>query len=146
MFPQTISIDNIVKDSDNSKMGKSFLFDFEKGDFVLKDGRLIETQDTQAIKMWIEKILRTEKFRFKVYEREDKREYGVTIKDLLVGQNLPGSFIEAEIKREVIETLIHHSKIQSISNLQIQRNDERLTIEFKVNLSGNSTFIQEVNI
>lgn len=133
-------------EEDSPKMGKSFLFDFKKGDFVLKDGRLVEAFDFQALIVWIEKILRTERYRYKVYAREDKNEYGVVLEDLIVGNNFPHAFVEAELKREISQALIKHPMIQSLSDWNIDKKNPVLKISFKVNLIDGNTFIHEASL
>ena len=56
MFPNStdITLDN---KSDTSSGTKSYLFDFTTGDFVVRDGKLIECDGIKSIKVWIEKIL-----------------------------------------------------------------------------------------
>ena len=60
MFPNStdITLDNKIQTLNGTK---SYLFDFENGDFVVRDGKLIECDGIDAIKVWIEKIPRTEK-------------------------------------------------------------------------------------
>ena len=65
-----ITFDGETKSSSGTK---SYLFDFDRGDFVVRDGKLIECDGIDAIKVWIEKILRTEKGRYPIY---DNTEYG----------------------------------------------------------------------
>ncbi len=138
--------DKATENKDLSETGKSFLFDFETGDFLLKDGRLVEVTGVEAIKSWIEKVLRTEKYRYKVYEREDKNEYGIILEDLIVGNNFPLSFIEAEVRREISQALTKHPKIQSLSDWNIEKNNPTLIISFKVNLIDGNSFAQEVKL
>lgn len=127
MLPKIAELEfNIEQTETVPKIGKSFLFDFEKGDFMRMDGKLVEVTGVEALKVWIHKTLRTEKFRFKVYEGT---EHGVTLEDLL-GSNLPQPFIEAEIKREVTESLTAHPFINSIENWQFTRIGSRMVINF----------------
>lgn len=143
MLPEISSIEiNTENTSKTTKPGKSFLFDFRSGDFVIKDGRLVKIDDIEALKVWIEKCLRTEKFRFKIYEDV---EYGVTLEDL-IGQTLPRQFVESELKREIREAIIKHPIVQDISNLAAEQDGSKLKINFKVNLVDGNTFDQEVNI
>ncbi|MCG8501408.1 MAG: DUF2634 domain-containing protein [Firmicutes bacterium] len=121
--------------------GKSFLFDFGAGDFVLQDGKLVEVTGSDALKMWIEKMLRTEKNRFEIYQDTD---YGVSIEDVIIGQRYEQSFIESEIKREISEALIKHPLVRRISNFSIKREDTRAVVGFTVTLSGDQSFQQEV--
>lgn len=137
------------KTTDNTdlpQMGKSFLFDFKTGDFVLKDGRLVEISGIEAVKVWIQKILKTEKYRYKVYEREDKNEYGIVLEDLIVGNNFPQSFVESELKREITGALTKHPMIKSLTDWKIEKKNPLLNISFKVNLLDGNNFTQEVNL
>jgi Protein of unknown function (DUF2634). len=120
-------------------IGKSFDFNFNTGEFVLEDGNVVETEDTEAVKVWVEKILRTERYQYKIYERDDDNEYGVTIEDL-IGGVYPKKFIEAELKREITEAVTRHPNISSISNLSTEQDGAKLDITFTINLtSGAST-------
>lgn len=140
MLPEIAELEytSSITNEDLPKTGKSFLFDFETGDFVLKDGKLIPVDGVDALRIWIEKVLRTEKLRFEIYSEE----YGVSLEDLIVGQNLPIKYIESEIKREVTEALLKNELITSVTDWQIKRKDSSLQISFTVN----NSFTQEVSI
>lgn len=151
MLPKiNTDIDNLIKDEkavNGQSFGKSFLFDFSTGDFVVKDGKVVEIEDIGALRIWIEKVLRTEKLKFEVYEREDRdNEYGVLIQKLIMGQKYPKNFIESEIKREINKVLTAHPLIKSLSNWEITKEDISLDIKFQVNSVYGNAFNQEVNI
>lgn len=121
-------------DEDIPTIGKSFLFDFKKGEFVMKDGKLVILEGIEALKMWITKVIRTEKFRFRIYENtgfEDDEQYGVLLEDL-IGSSFDREFIEAEIEREVTEALLLHEFIISVDEWQFERNSKKMTITFAV--------------
>lgn len=123
-----------LAEEDVPTIGKSFLFDFKKGDFVLKDGKLVVLEGIEALKMWIIKVIRTEKFRFRIYENtgfEDDEQYGVMLEDL-IGSNFDREFIEAEIEREVTEALLLHEYIISVDEWQFERNSKKMTVSFAV--------------
>ena len=63
MFPNSTDI-TINNETQILSGTKSYIFDFTTGDFVVRDGKLIECDGISAIKVWIEKILRTEKGRY----------------------------------------------------------------------------------
>ncbi len=111
------------------QQGRSFLFDFEGGDFVMKDGRLVEASDEEALSIWIEKLLRTEKGKHEIYTSS----YGVSLEDLIVGQNLPIEYIKSEIKREITEALMKNPQVMNISGWQLEKDNSCLTIFFNVN-------------
>lgn len=121
-------------EEDVPTIGKSFLYDFKKGEFVMKDGKLIVLEGIEALKMWIMKVIRTEKFRFRIYENteyEEDEQYGVTIEDL-IGSNFDREFIEAEIEREVTEALLLHEYIVSVDEWSFERTSKKLTVSFVV--------------
>lgn len=123
-----------LAEEDVPTIGKSFLFDFKKGDFVMKDGKLVVLEGIEALKMWIIKVIRTEKFRFRIYENtefENDEQYGVMLEDL-IGSNFDREFIEAEIEREVTEALLLHEYIISVDEWQFERNSKKMTVSFAV--------------
>ncbi|TCO69495.1 DUF2634 domain-containing protein [Marinisporobacter balticus] len=143
MFPDIANTEiDTQKSAETTNLGKSFLFDFDKGDFILQDGRLVNVEDIEALKVWIEKVLRTEKFRFEIYKNVD---YGVALEDL-IGQTLPRQFVESELKREIRESVIKHPMVSDISNLIAEQDGSKLKISFKVNLVDGNTVNTEVNI
>ena len=130
-----ITLDN---KSDASSGTKSYMFDFENGDFVVRDGKLIECDGIDAIKVWIEKILRTEKGRYPIY---DNTEYGCHLEDLIIGNSYTTEFIEAELKREIEDALKQNSRITSVTNFKISRNKNAITVtpEVVLNDEGRNT-------
>lgn len=138
--------DELVEE-DVPTIGKSFLFDFKKSDFVLKDGKLVVLEGIEALKMWIVKVIRTEKFRFRIYENtgfEDDEQYGVMLEDL-IGSNFDREFIEAEIEREVTEALLLHEYIVSVDEWQFEHNSKKMTVSFAVTTYG-ETLNMEVDL
>ena len=131
MFPRTQDLPDVTN-AETVMSGKSFLFDFTAGDFIIRDGKLVECKGIDAIKVWIEKILRTEKGRFRIYNDTD---YGCRIEDLLVGSNYPVEFIEAELKREIEDALKQNLNILSVSNFNIERSASRITVSMEVETS-----------
>lgn len=136
MFPET---NDISFSSTSDILGtRSYLYDFDTGDFVVRDGKLVECDGVEAVKVWIEKILRTEKGRFKIY---DDTEYGARLEDLIIGNSYSVAFIESELKREIEDALLQNPQIRSVTNIQITRGINTLTVELEVKLGdegGNS--------
>jgi hypothetical protein len=143
MFPE-LNINNLVQEETlrKTKQGKTFLYDFVKGDFVIKDGKLVEIEGIEAIKVWIEKILRTEKFKFEIYM---SNEYGTTIKQLVQGRKVPQFFLQSEVKREVEEALKKNVEIDRVEDFRTDQNMTTLIICFRVVLKSGDSFDQEVN-
>lgn len=133
MLPQQegfIEYDNKEIDNKTTIIGKSFLFDFETGDFVIKDGKPVEVNGFEALKMWIIKILKTPANKYDVYIKKD--EYGVEDLKELITSDLPFPFIKSEIERIIKETLTQNTAIKSIQNFQFERDKRLLTVSFDV--------------
>ena len=131
MFPNSTDI-AINNETQTSSGTKSYMFDFENGDFVVRDGKLIECDGINAIKVWIEKILRTEKGRYSIY---DNTEYGCHLEDLIIGNSYTAEFIEAELKREIEDALKQNPRITSVTNFNITRNTSAITVTLEVVLN-----------
>ena len=131
MFPNSTDI-AINNETQTSSGTKSYMFDFENGDFVVRDGKLIECDSIDAIKVWIEKILRTEKGRYPIY---DNTEYGCHLEDLIIGNSYTAEFIEAELKREIEDALKQNPQITSVTNFNITRNTNAITVTLEVVLN-----------
>ena len=127
MFPETSDISFLKSSASSGK--KSYLYDFTIGDFVVRDGKLVECDGLTAVKIWIEKILRTEKGHFEIY---DGTEYGCHLEDLIIGNTYTSAFIESELKREIEDALLQHPDITTVTDFNITRNTNTLTIEMKV--------------
>ncbi|GED64356.1 DUF2634 domain-containing protein [Lysinibacillus fusiformis] len=115
-------------ETDLPPLGKSFLYDFDKGDFVIRNGKMVAIHGLETLKQWIIKVLKTERFRFRIYKDEN---YGATLDDL-IGSSLPRAFIEAEIKREVTAALLEHTHIQEVQEWQFERDGKWMRIKFRV--------------
>lgn len=130
----------ITQINETSNSGKSFLFDFNKGDFVIKDGKFVEIEDVEVIKQWVNATLRTEKFKYFIYQ-----DHGVEIEDILEN-GLSGELLKIELFRTIKEALEVHEQIQSISNFNITQVGSVINITFTVNLTDGSSFGGEINV
>lgn len=117
--------------------GTSFLYDFEKGDFVYKNGAPVVVTGVEAIRVWIEKVIRTDKFKFDIY-KDGEENYGVYIEDLL-GSNFPKGFVESEMRRELTESILKNPYIEELIEWSFERDGSSLTINFTVVLFDGAT-------
>ena len=130
-FEPQINIGNTESTTETSTNGKSFLFSFEAGEFIIKDGQPQTATGIEGVKVWIQKILKTEKFKFKIYETGETNEYGVTLLDLIHG-DYPQEFIYAEVQREITEALLKNTEISNVTNFGFKRDKRTLLINFDV--------------
>jgi hypothetical protein len=118
----------------------TYLYDFKNKEFVVEDGKLIKTDD---IRVWIEKILRTQKERFKIYINTG---YGTEIEDLIIGHQYPVSFLNSELRREVEESLLTNPRIKSLINFETRQEGKELIIDFGVILNDDTRVVGTVAI
>jgi hypothetical protein len=138
IFPETSDLpQSATADTIKYGFGKSFLFDFNKGDFVLKDGKMTVTEDISALKVWIEKILRTKRDEYKIYENTP---YGSRFDDLVVGSTYPPAFIDSELRREVEDALTQNPQIITISDFAVDRLASNCEVSFTITLVSGLTF------
>ena len=123
MFPETNDSTVAKTETVASNGTKTYLFDFDKGDFVVRDGKLVVCDGVEAIRVWIEKIIRTEKSRYPIY---DDTEYGCHLEDLIIGNNYTVEFIE--------EALLQNPQISNVSGFQLTRDANSITVTLEVYL------------
>ena len=73
-------------------MKKTFDFDFGNGEFVMKDGNPIILSGINALKLWIQKCIRTQLYRYSIYK---DKQYGANIEDLVMGKSYNFDFAES---------------------------------------------------
>jgi len=129
LFPETQDLSVGSAGESTATAGRSFLFDFSTGEFVIQNGKLVECDGSDGVKVWIEKILRTEKDRFEIYVDTD---YGVHLEDLIVGTNYDQAFVQSELKREIEEALLTHPDITGISNFTAEKTETGIIISVEV--------------
>ena len=144
IFPVTTDLSGISAEGNRQRglPAKSFLFNFGKGDFVLLDGKMQVAEDIAALKVWIEKILRTKRDEYKIYEGTP---YGSRLDDLLIG-TYPTAFIDSELRREVEEALTQHPQIVTISEFEVDRSSSNCVISFVVTLASGVTFGEAIDL
>lgn len=109
---------------------KEPLFDFKKGEFVIINGTVRTVIGKNRLENKINKVLRTQKGKYKIYENTG---YGVNIKDLLVGKVYPAEFVKSEISREISEALLKDNDIVSIDNIVVSQVKEVLEVSITIN-------------
>lgn len=140
MFPEIDLNNRVINEEEilEENLGRTFLFDFKENDFILKDGKMIEVEGKEGIKIWVEKVIRTDKFKFNVYKSE-RDSFGTTIRDFALGRKIPTIFIESELKRELTEALKYHPMISDCVNWKVEHILADVKIKFTIILRDGDT-------
>jgi phage baseplate assembly protein W len=106
----------------------------------LKRNQIVgQTDDLDAIRQAVYKMLQTERFRHPIYSFD----YGHELKTL-IGSN--PTFMKSEVKRMLREAFMRDSRITSIEKVQITHENEDMIVEFTVVTQyGSFQATQEVN-
>ena len=119
---------------------KTFLIDFQKKKMLRSNGKLIKTSNERAVRMWIEKVLLTEKYKWNIYKSNGPNQYGMKYKSMLLGQRFPTPVLYSEFERELIETMKKNNQIVELKNINILLDKNVLKTNFTVVLKDFKEF------
>jgi len=111
----------------NEEIPREYAWDFQKNEFILKDGKFIVVEGLEALNIWIRKALITERYRYLAYTTD----YGSEIESL-VGKNYSKELTKSEIKRFLKEALKINPHIKGISDIDVLSYKDKITVNFKV--------------
>lgn len=143
IFPQnnTTVTNNVIINRSAPTYGKSPVFDFETGEFKKADGKVYIGEGVEVLKNWIEKTLRTERYRFPIYSFN----YGVTLEEL-INKDIPYEVLVNELKNQIRDALTQDLRITAVDNFSFSRNGSFLDIGFEVVTFDKKVVVMEVSI
>lgn len=119
-----------IENESSKNFGKTFLFDFDQGEFVINDGKLKVIDGKEAVIMWIAKMIKTDKGKCSIYNITDG-DYGIRLIDLLDSSS-PVGFIYADIQKNITAALMQHPDIFNVSEFVFDRSKRTLIVSFNV--------------
>lgn len=102
---------------------KEVAWDFQNNIPKLKNGSYEIVTENEAIKTWVYKALKTERFRYRIYSWN----FGSEI-DSLIGQSYTPNLTKAECIRYIEECLLINPYIKSVSEVEVSFSEGRLTV------------------
>jgi len=109
-------------------LGRELKFDFGAGEFV-GGGSPQVVEGVEALKVWIEKALRTARYRYLAYTPA----YGSELEAFIERQPpLTQALLEVEIERLCREAIGYDDRIKELRNFRLVRGADRLDVEFEV--------------
>ncbi len=94
---------------------KTPYFDFRLGDFTSVNRHVKTVVGKEYVKQFIQKVIRTAKGRYKIYDA-----YGAEVISL-IGKVLPQAFMQSEVQRTISEALLKCEYIKSVDNVSVQK-------------------------
>lgn len=96
--------------------------------------------ELEAMKQAVHKILRTERYRYDIYDWN----YGVELEDLY-GKNI--SYVIPELKKRIEDALLADDRITAVTGFSFQQGKENVTVSFMVHtIFGDMTAERVVDI
>lgn len=123
------------------EIGRTPLYDFEKKQYVLKDGKVVECSQEEAVRQWIGFLVKTAADKFDVYR---DTEFGTYIENYIGFKDI--GFVSSEIERELTERLPDNRAISSILEFETERDRNRLIVHVTVELKNGSEVVTDVEI
>lgn len=109
------------------KIGRTPLFDFKKNRYVIKDGKITECTQEEAIRQWVGFLVKTAAEKFDVHKETG---FGTYIENYIGYKDT--AFVGSEIKREVEEKAPENRAISSIEDFEYSKEGDRMKISLRV--------------
>lgn len=128
MFPEYDEYEEITEETEEStEIGLTPLYDFDKREYVLRDGKIVYCDQKQAVSQWVGFLVLTTVGKYRVY---DDTEFGTYIENY-IGYKDEG-FVFSEIKREIQEKAELNRAIRLIDDFEMERVKDKLTVSMVV--------------
>lgn len=119
-----IGINTAVTEED-LPLYQEYAWNFDIDKFIYDDaGNHVLVEGNEAIKVWIYKALKTERFRYTAYSWQ----YGIELKKF-IGKVMTAGERISEFKRAIIECLMVNPYIKSINSINITRDKTNIDCE-----------------
>ena len=118
--------------------------DGRSGSFQLIDGALVERQGVEAVKQWLELMLRQKPGAIPIYRTSGTTQPGVEAVSL--DRRVPEGWIFAEIERNVRETASFCPAVRAIQDLTVTRRGRACRVEFTAVLYNDETVEVTTNV
>ena len=133
--------------ADSIGRSPAFVFqdDGRAGRFQLVDGALVERQSVEAVKQWLELMLRQKPGRVPIYCVDGVVQPGV--EQTSTDRRAPEGWIYAEIERNIRDTASFCPAIRTVDNFEFTRVrrgvEVRFTVHTRTGESGVVTYVSE---
>lgn len=145
MFPDSF-IENATTENEVQETGVDFLFDYETGQHIVKNGVLSECTQVQTVQQYIQNVLRTKANLYKVYTKGEDDIFGISVYDYIGTRTLPDGYLNSELKREVTQLLLKHPNINEVRDWCGKRNRRGLEISFTAVLADGTLLETSENV
>lgn len=124
-------------------LAREWAWDFDAWEFKLRGGKMYHVYEDEALKVWIWKILATERWKYPVYTWDYGNEY-----ESLIGKTYSKGFIESEAKRIAREAIMRSLSdyVKALNNFKVSYSNHKLYVSFEAETIYNSKVVMEFGI
>lgn len=127
IFPEHIEELNESIQQNKLPIFKEYEIDFLTGELILNEqGENVVIEKNEALKIWIWKVLQTNKFKYKIYGDN----YGNEL-ETLIGKGYSKELIDSEVTRYMEECLLANPYIKSVESINVEFEGSKLKINVK---------------
>jgi Protein of unknown function (DUF2634). len=124
-FVSGSSADSAAVTEENSlSVFTEYAWDFANDRFLYEAGKHKIVTENEALKVWIYKALKTERWRYRVYDND----YGIELEQF-IGRRTNNSSSAGEVEQFISEALLANPYIKSIEDMQYSINGDSLSYE-----------------
>ncbi|KEQ25585.1 DUF2634 domain-containing protein [Paenibacillus tyrfis] len=106
---------------------KEYAWNFETGEYLLHDGKMMVIEGNEALKVWIYKALRTDRFKHLAYSWNFGHEF-----ERVIGSTFSPSAIQSEMERYVKEALTVNPYIKDVFDIRTKIDGDTVNVECTV--------------
>lgn len=110
LFDKTETVETETAQGSDAVVMAGFRFDYKTNSYVMEAGTPVEVTGKEAVKAWLEQVIRTAQGRYDIYPSD----FGARLQDL-VGRKAPKGFDLSEFNRQLRETARYLPAIHDIS-------------------------------
>lgn len=118
---------------------------FADGAFLVRDGALTERSGSEAVRQWMDLMLRQRIGAVPIYEAGGTARIGID-RDLILSSKLPTGLVTAEVERNVRETLSFCPAIRAVDQFSFARRGRTFQISFTARLYTNEDLEVTVDV
>lgn len=120
-------VDDLTDSVENNRNHTTLNWDFESGDFKLRDGKFVHLKGKEYLKVWIQVALKTVKNTLVNEGSSFGSEH-----HSLIGTTFKPQFTKSEYERMIKEALIQNDAINNVSNFSFDQVGSKMIISFDV--------------
>lgn len=104
-----------------------YAWDFQNDCFIYEDGKHKIVTENEALKVWIYKVLKTERWRYRAYDNA----YGIELEQF-IGTYTNNKDSSTELEQYIKEALIINPYIKSIDDISVSIDGDELSYDISL--------------